>query len=1309
INNNIFYKSPRFKSEIVKKEFKIDVPPSRDNRQDVPVIYMLGPAITMGMTSVMTGALSVQNVISSGGSMTNALPTILMSFSMLAGTVLWPTLTKRYEKKKRKEFERVRQDKYSKYLLSKKDEINQEIESQSRILTSNFIPIEECVKRIERLQRNLWERTNSHNDFLKVRLGLGVLELDGEISCQEKKFTIEEDNLLDEMYKLVEEPKLLIDVPITISFFDEKVSGIIGRRENVSDLLKSIMFQIVTLHGYDEVKFICIIDKEEERDGWQFLRWLPHSWNDEKTIRFLGTNEQDMKELSSEMEKIISQRKENKNSKEEEQVPHYIVFSMSKELCEKGEFVKEILRSKEDIGFSLVTVYDELKDLPKECSKVIEVSRMGSKIYDKDDTSGNFTEFKTDNLAIKNTEDLAVKLSNIKLDTGKGSYALPEMLTFLEMFKVSKIEHLNILEKWSQNDPTKTIETEIGVNVMGEPFKLDLHEKFHGPHGLVAGMTGSGKSEFIMTFILSLAVNYHPNEVAFILIDYKGGGMANAFTKLPHLAGTITNLDGAAVKRSLISIQSELKRRQALFGEAGRNLNISNIDIYKYQKLYREGKVHEPLQHLFMISDEFAELKTQQPEFMEQLISAARIGRSLGVHLILATQKPAGVVDDQIWSNSKFRVCLKVQEKADSMDMIKRADAAEIAETGRFYLQVGFNELFEMGQSAWAGAPYYPSNQVESDVDESVEAIDDLGRIVRSVKFDRRIGVSKNPPKQIDEIVNYIKEISDEEGIKIRQLWLEPISQLIYLNEVKKKYDIKDRKHYFNPVIGEYDDPSTQSQKVMTLNISEEGNAVIYGGAGNGKTTFLTTMLYSLMEGHTPEEMNMYILDFSAETLRAFEKSPHVGDVILSYESEKINNLFKMLYSEIERRKKLFGDFGGDYYSYIRNSKQSIEGITIVIHNFTSFIETYENKEDDILYLTREGTKYGIYFIVTSLNTNGVRYRLLQNFRQLIALQLNDSGDYSSVLGNTQGVLPSKFKGRGLFKGDKVYEFQTCHVFKDRDNTFDLIREYSKEKSKEWGKPGAKKVKVLPDKVDLNYLREEIEFTKDERIPIGIEKEELKTSYYDFDTPFVSIISGQNIYETSFVQGITEIISEYNNTTLVIDCKGAFNEDNSKKYRYISKEKDVSDVTLEIFKTLVERHNTIKLSTQKGEEPPKYEKIKVIIYSFSEYMSKLTEDGRDKVKVFMTNGQAKYNINFIIVEDTSAISEITYEEWFKKHCTLKDGVWLGNGISEQYTLKVNKLSRDMYGEIPKGFGYVLNNGRASFVKLVSSVNESEGE
>ena len=237
------------------------------------------------------------------------------------------------------------------------------------------------------------------------------------------------------------------------------------------------------------------------------------------------------------------------------------------------------------------------------------------------------------------------------------------------MYDIGKIEQLNAQNRWKKNNPILSLAAPVGFGKSGERMVIDLHEKYHGPHGLIAGMTGSGKSEFIITYITSMAVNYHPYEVQFILIDYKGGGLAGAFEnsntglKLPHLVGTITNLDGNEIKRSLASIESELKRRQHLFNLAREKSGESTIDIYKYQKMFRNGIVSEPVSHLFIISDEFAELKTQQPEFMSQLISTARIGRSLGVHLILATQKPSGVVDSQIWSNTRFRVCLRSNKK----------------------------------------------------------------------------------------------------------------------------------------------------------------------------------------------------------------------------------------------------------------------------------------------------------------------------------------------------------------------------------------------------------------------------------------------------------------------------------------------------------------------------------------------------------------------------------------------------------------------------------------------------------------------
>jgi DNA segregation ATPase FtsK/SpoIIIE, S-DNA-T family len=1306
-NPNVFFRSPRFKRDIEPKELKLDAPPSLGNLEQTPLMLMLGPSITMGMASLFTGIITVSNTLNNDGNLMNAMPTLVMSVSMLLGMILWPILTRRYEGKKKREQEKLRQDKYRAYLEGIRHEIAAEREYQRTILHENIVPLEDCIKRIQNRQRNLWERTHLQNDFLKLRLGLGTLPLALDLKYPEKRFSLEADDLKDELNRLVEERRDLEQVPISLSLTEDWVTGMIGNREDVMKLVKSLIIQLTALHSYDELKLVFLYN-DKEQQIWDFVKWLPHVWDNQRIIRFIATDQNEVREISAFLEKELMAREQIQNDEDLKEVtPYYLIFALDKNLAAKAEMINMVLKHKQNHGFSVIHLYDELMQLPKECSLVVQHDGTEAKIYDKDDISGNYVSFQADHYGNIDEVELAKSLANIQLDSALSKYTLPTMLTFLDMFEVGKIEHLNALTRWKENDPTRTLQTPIGVDTTGEKFHLDLHEKFHGPHGLIAGMTGSGKSEVIMTYILSLAVNYHPHEVAFILIDYKGGGMANAFTELPHLAGTITNLDGTAVKRSLISIQSELKRRQSIFGEASKKLNVSNIDIYKYQKLFREGQVLEPLQHLFIISDEFAELKTQQPEFMEQLVSAARIGRSLGVHLILATQKPSGVVDDQIWSNSKFRICLKVQEKADSMDVIKRPDAAELSVTGRFYVQVGFNELFELGQSAWGGAPYYPSERVEKKQDDGVSVIDQQGRPLKEVKPSRRQMMIKSPAKQIDEINKYLAGIAKEENIKVRPLWLDPIPPFIYLKDLREKYPMNRNDRFeINPVIGEMDDPANQRQLALTFPLSREGNAVIYGSAASGKSTFLRTLIYSLLEDHSAEELNLYLLDFGSETLRAFAKAPHVGDVLLSHETEKIQNLFKLLYQEVEQRKKQFSDYGGDYHSYRKATNASLANIVVVINNISAFTEMFEDKEEAISYLTREGLKYGIYFILTAANTGAVRYRLLQNFKQLFVLQLNDPTDYTSVLGNVDGVYPSKLKGRGILKTDQVYEFQTALISQDLDNILDYIRSYCNDLAQN-SPIYAKRIPILPDKVDTEFLQNEIKKCPAGKVPVGVEKHSLQISYYDYQRSYIHLVLSQNNEHADFAQGLAEVIAKNGHSKVtVFDPEEKFLFDSGKEYHYYGKLANFDEVVAELFTLLVTRNNTYKEAQAAGDPTPHFDKQIFLFASLSSLQIRLSDDSKDKLKLLLEKGESAYNVYFFICDSASYLSTVNFEPWFRNHVSLKEGIWIGNGISNQYQFKLGRVTNDMYQEIGDDFGYLVRNGKTTLIKLVSSSKSS---
>ena len=980
-------------------------------------------------------------------------------------------------------------------------------------------------------------------------------------------------------------------------------------------------------------------------------------------------------------------------------IPYYVVIVLDKELERKAEFIQTRLKKEENLGMSILFAYDQIKDLPKECGSVVELQGEDAKLYNKNDISGVTTCFKTEQHNVANIRKLASKLANTHLDTLESAYILPDMITFLELFGVDKVEHLNALARWHQNDPTTSLEAPIGLNQMGEICGLDLHEKYHGAHGLIAGTTGSGKSEFIMSYILSLAVNYHPHEVSFILIDYKGGGMAKAFEKLPHIAGIITNLDGSAISRSLASIQSELNKRQELFNEASKKLGVSNIDIYKYQQYYREGLVDEPLSHLFIISDEFAELKAQRPEFMARLISAARIGRSLGIHLILATQKPNGVVNDQILSNSKFKVCLKVQTPGDSMDVIKRPDAAELTTTGRFYLQVGYNEIFELGQSAWAGAPYFENDNVSNRKEQFIELVSNTGQVIKKSVLSKRKSIYKNPPKQLDKITAYLADVAKREKVKARMLWEEAMPAIILIEDLITKYGMTSEAGNINPIIGEFDDPNHQRKGVLTLPLTEGGNTVIYGMPGSGKTMLLSTLLYSLMRQYTPKQVNAYVLDFEAETLRVFKNAPHVGEVLGSQDEEKIHNLFKWLGNEIETRKKAFMEYGGSFTSYVRKGGEEYPVQVIIIHNYLAFAELFAVHDDLMQYLTREGSKYGMYFILTTSAANTIKYRLSKNFNQQIALQMSDKSDYSSILGKVQEILPTKYEGRGLVKLDEVYEFQTASINDEKDAVASLeaIREYCKQYASNWDGEKAMEISILPDKVNKTYIEENQIQWDINHMPIGVSKKDVELIYHNFESMAVQYILAENTDQVDFLQGLVEIIQEKAKVN-VIDCTSAIKK--HENIRYVNN--NVEEYIVELFKEIVRRHNTTKDARDNNKPLPVFEKQVIVFNNLVPIFEMLSKDAKDKLKLVLEKNKPEFNAFIIINDSVKSIVSVKMDTWFKTSVNLQNVIWIGDGIRTQYVVKLTNKEEITRKNIGMRFGYYISGGDATLIKLLES-------
>lgn len=1308
--DDYFYKSPRFKTEIEEVKINIDSPPSKQSEDKTPLFYTIGPMMTMAMTSVISGFSSFTNIRNGKSDFKSELPNLIMSSAMILTMVFWPVLTSNYEKRKLKKEEKKRQSKYSKYIDDKRQLINNTINTQKQILIENSISLNECENIIINKKRNLWERNPEHSDFLSLRIGTGTEKPSIDINYPEEHFTMDEDNLVQYLNELIDETKLMENVPINVSLIEKNITAVVGDDVLTKKFIDSLILQIITFHSYDDVRLVLLTDYSCKSE-WSYMKNIPHIWNEEKTMRFYGDNNDDVKQISYYLNEELKYRMDK--SLEDRDVnylrfrPYYIIIVDSLKIVRTNDFIKKLLEQKDNFGFSILIKNDRLSNLPKECSTFINIDKQTSGIFENELVSDKQKEFVANIDENIDLEKCAICLSKIPIEFKNGKMGLPNSVGFLEMYNVGMIEQLNILNRWQKNDPTTSLEAPIGIEENGEVFKLDLHEKASGPHGLIAGMTGSGKSEFIITYILSMAINYHPQEVQFVLIDYKGGGLAGAFenketgVKLPHLVGTITNLETSEMTRSLSSIQSELKRRQRIFNEARDKLNESTVDIYKYQRFYREGKVNTPISHLFIISDEFAELKSQNSDFMQELISTARIGRSLGVHLILATQKPSGVVDDQIWSNSKFRVCLKVQDRSDSMDMIKCPDAASLKNVGRFYLQVGYNEYFGLGQSAWAGTQYLKTEKIKKKVDTTINFINNIGSIVKSVDDEKSNDISKSYGEELPNLVKFLYDLGVSENIFVEKLWLDVIPQFIKVDDLKKKYKFKSEKFKLNILVGEMDIPKQQKQEPLFLNISSNGNIVVYGSAGSGKELMFSTIVYSTIMEHTPDEVNFYILDFGSESLRMYENAPQVGDVVSSIEEEKVNNLFKMLNDIIEDRKKLFANYSGSYESYCKNSGKTLPAIVVLINGYESFSEMYEDLEQDLFKFTREGNKYGIIFIINVSGINNMRFKLQQNFKQSIALQLNDKSDYISVVGNTQGLYPAKLEGRGLIKLDDLYEFQTASII-DSSQLSLYVRNVC-DNLKQSATSFARKISILPDVVNSELFKDKLSNLNS--FPIGINVNNFDIVYYDFVSKYTTLILSNDF--DNMKPFIFEFVNCFkyinNNQVIFLDSNSIFSKNDISVGNYVNS--NFKSVLNKVSNYVDNLSNYI--SKESIDEVKKYNHLSIIIVGLKNFVNNLDEEDKNNFNKILQESKKLNKISFICYEEVNTISSITYEEWFVNNFVLNNCVWIGNGIKDQYVINISSDQYYLNNNLTNQFGYIIKNSNPIQVKLLGEKKDSD--
>ncbi|WP_070536002.1 type VII secretion protein EssC, partial [Streptococcus sp. HMSC077F03] len=637
----------------------------------------------------------------------------------------------------------------------------------------------------------------------------------------------------------------------------------------------------------------------------------------------------------------------------------------------------------------------------------------------------------------------------------------------------------------------------------------------------------------------------------------------------------------------------------------------------------KNGEATEPLPHLFLISDEFAELKVNQPDFIKELVSIARVGRSLGVHLILATQKPSGVVDDQIWSNSRFKIALKVADRSDSNEMLHTPDAAEITQTGRAYLQVGNNEVYELFQSAWSGADYQPEKDDMGIEDHTIYLINELGQY--EILNEDLSGLEdadeiKEVPTELDAIVHNIQLLCEEKEIPpVPQPWLPPLKERITLEELEEVQPTVawEQEKPLSVLLGMADIPQAQKQEAVSINLAKDGHVLLYGSPGTGKTTFLQSAGMDLARKFSPKDLTIYLMDFGTNGLAPLSKLPQVADTMLLDQTEKISKFVRIMEKELNRRKKLLSDYGvGTLELYRQASGQKEPAIVILLDSYEAIKEeTYEAELFKLLVrISREGLSIGVHLLMTAGRQTNLRAQLYSNFKHQLSLPQNEAGEVRAIVGATPLAMTMEdIKGRALMKREEVDVIQLALPVSGANDTQILnnLRQVVASLQEAWTGQRPSAIPMVPEELTEKefYSRASVQTAYEHGlVPLGLDLETVEPVTWN-------LAKGNLLYLTDKEEQMATLVEHIaKGKQKVIVLAPQFSKLNLEKFgEEVIYENEIQNIEnrLELLESEIHKRN---------QEGLKEHVVTIVLYNITEIIGNLTPVAQKRLEFIFKQG-----------------------------------------------------------------------------------------
>lgn len=922
------------------------------------------------------------------------------------------------------------------------------------------------IARVREHAPSLWERRPADEDFLALRVGVGDLAARSEVSIARGG----DRELRREVEESIAERKTVPSVPVPVELAKVGVLGLTGPQSATSGLARWLMLQAATLQSPDDLVVVAAVGEETAAE-WSWLKWLSHLRPQRLGIQApaVTVGREAAEEMLGEVEDFLKAAAALDRLPGQRPACHLLMLLDERLGLDRG-LVRGVLGDAAGHGVSAIWLGRDVRDLPGQVGAIVEAREDRAALDLTEVRSGvRFEDVSADSVSLElatNTARLLAPLRDVG-ESGRGG-AIPQRVGLLEVLGLLPPDPEALRRRWERWDGE--LQVVVGVGADG-PLTLDLRRE--GPHALIAGTTGSGKSEMLRTFVASAAATIPPDRLIFLLVDYKGGSAFAPCAGLPHVVDVVSDLDGHLAERALVSLDAELKRRERTLAEHGAK------DL---QSLIRRAPADAP-PTLVIAVDEFAKLREEIPEFVDGVVDIAQRGRSLGVHMVLAAQTLRNALTPAIRANTNLRVALRVADESESGDVIASPLAARIPSgdgaRGRAFVRTGsgdeelreFQTAYVSGRSAAAEElelKLWPFELTELELPAAVdghspdgEAEGDLTALAEAAQKARAQMALPAPPRP----------------------WLPVLPEILGLDGL----DDADRAPGV-AAVGLLDLPHLQKQQALAIDLPSVGHVAVFGSGNSGKTTFLTSLALALAESSRPEELALYGLDAAGGHLAPLAGLPHCGGVVSVEDEERVERLFRVLLRRIEERvaaRRTPDPVGG----------RPVQRCVLILDDLGSFAQQYDRPGFDTSYESLQrvlsgGRSASVHVVLTAGRRGDLPAALGAHVGQRLALQLPTEDDMRA-LGLDAKVVKAVHlpPGRG-FTFDS-HEFHTAVPAMDGTP---LTLEQAIDRIPEEGAGAVRSIDVLPDAVGVSSLGRPESI---EAVPLGVGDEELEVVAID--------------------------------------------------------------------------------------------------------------------------------------------------------------------------------------------------------------------